>query len=270
MNQDTLKNEISLDLQNVSKHLVALIQGIAKGYLDLADIDLQKLSEKINAVDTILDGDPDSEGFQNFIVLQQKVVALEGSNAEHTQSIQLLQNAVDNVITSRINEIEAEGRSARKQLDDRISQIVKQHNDHVAAQSLKNSDYDSKLTNNESRLTALEAARALHLQKIDDLENTANKHGSDIQQLKQKATDLATALDKERNRAENEESLIRGELVVERDRVDDLSTQSKTFISREEFNAAQGFAWDVFCKQLWIDANLPMPDHLSLPNTIQV
>lgn len=266
MNTESLKTEITQDLDIVAEHLVALIHGIAKGYLNLADIDLQKLAEKVSAVNNILDGDPNSEGFQNFIILQQKVDALEGTSSENTQAIQSLQNTINNVIHAKLDEIAEEGRTARAQLDSRISQLSNQHSSHVASQTLKNADYDDKLTDHENRVKTLEAARALHLQKIDDLEVKVNQNSSDLDQLKQKTNATAAAIDQERKRAEGEEALLRGELVTERGRIDQLANSSQELITRQELADTSKHAWTAFCKKLWEAAKMDMKQGLPLPD----
>lgn len=266
MNTDILKTEITQDLNVVAEHVVALIHGIAKGYLDLADVDLQKLAETVNAINNIIDGDPDSEGFQNFLILQQKVNALEGTSEEHTQSIKSLQDTINNVVNAKIEAIAEEGKVAREQLDSRISQLATQHSNHVASQALKNSQYDNQLTDHEIRVKALEAARVLHLQKIDDLESRVTKNTSDIDQLKQKTDAAAAAINQERQRAEGEEALLREELVTERGRIDQLTTDSQNLITRQELADVSKHAWTAFCKKLWVTANMQMKAGLILPD----
>lgn len=247
-------------------HLNSLIKAIVQKSIDLQNVDLDAVRKKVAALDALLDGDPNSEGFQQFLALKENISLLQSNDATHQSAIAALQNDVNNTLTQRLDQLAAEGSIARKELDDRITQLTTQHNNFVAQQIAKNLEYDNTVLDHTNKIVALETAKALHQDKLNALETSDAANANEITQLKQSIKAQIDALDKERLRAEGQEALLRNELETQRADVTQLKTDIGNLPTRSELhdNLVAGATKGV--KTLWERSGIPMESGLPMPD----
>jgi len=250
-------------------HTITVVKAIVDNRLSLHDIDFDTLAANVNAINTLLDGDPDSAGYQAFAALTTKLNTVEATAGNNASAISALQSALTSqiaTVNSRIDDVESASRTAREALDARISTLSDQYTSHVATQLAKDNAQNTSLDDHKLRIEALEAAKALHVSRLDFLEtdNTANK--SAIAQLVTTVAAQSEALQLEQQRAELAEAALRAELVTERARVDALESSNAAQPNRTEIVQANEASSMAFVDALWASAGIAMPSGLALPN----
>lgn len=78
-----LRDQLIAQQQAEAANIVSLIESIVDGRLAVTDVNMSDLAAKISAVNELLDGDPNTEGFQTFQAAVARVLALETASAEH-------------------------------------------------------------------------------------------------------------------------------------------------------------------------------------------
>lgn len=80
--------------QSVAANIVALVESVVDGRVGLADLDIDALQTKVESLNTLLDGDPNTEGYQAFVSLVNRLSTVEGVNETQATAITNLQTAV--------------------------------------------------------------------------------------------------------------------------------------------------------------------------------
>lgn len=78
-----LRDQLIAQQQAEAANLVALMESVVDGRLNVVNVDMTSLAAKIAAVNELLDGDPNTDGFQAFQALVARVLALETTSSEH-------------------------------------------------------------------------------------------------------------------------------------------------------------------------------------------
>ncbi len=94
----TTSAELETHLQSIGEaeaaHTVALINALIQGSMDLHDVDFVALQAKVTNLNTLLDGDPNTEGYQAFEALIARVTANEGAVATLQTDVSAAQAAI--------------------------------------------------------------------------------------------------------------------------------------------------------------------------------
>lgn len=231
MNEVELQNALIANQQAQAANTVALIEAIVDGRIGLVDVDLGELEIQVRAVKDLLDGDEASEGFQTFQNLVSRLGAVETTNTAQAEAITNLQNSLASQVTTinnRVDQVESDGNAARDALDGRVTTLEQGATAAAAARLAKDNEHDQKIGANETAI---------------------NNTGAALQ-------DEATA----RVAGDTANSEAIG---VERGRVDALTTQAGTFVTRSELDATMEASGQAFINTLWAGRTRPS----GLPNT---
>lgn len=90
-----LRDNLISQQQAEAANLIALMESVVDGRLAVVNVDMTDLATKIAAVNELLDGDANTEGFQAFQALVARVLALETSSSEHALLISGLRTDLD-------------------------------------------------------------------------------------------------------------------------------------------------------------------------------
>lgn len=225
-----LQAQLLQQQQAEASNIVALINAIVDGRIGLVDVDMGALESKILALNELLDGDNNTEGFQAFQDLVARLVLVETKNSEQDTAIAALQASLaaqNTALTTRINTVESAAQAARTVLDGRISTLETQ--------------------------TAAAAAERL---------SKDNAHDAAIAGLQTTATNLEAAITAESGRAVAAEQNLNTAIGVERDRINALNTANAEFLTRDELDGSMGVAAQGFISTLWAGRTRPA----GLPN----
>lgn len=225
-----LKDQLLQQQQAEAANIVALIEAIVDGRLNVTEADLGDLEAKITALNDLLDGDNNTEGFQAFQALVARLLAVETKNTEQDAAIAALQTSLaaqNTTLTTRINTVESEAQAARDLLDGRVSTL-------------------------ETQTAASAVARM----------SKDNEHDAAIAGLQTTATNLEAAITAESGRAVAAEQANADFIAVERARIDTANAVSQEFITRDELKAATEPAAQGFIARLWAGRTRPA----GLPN----
>lgn len=255
--------------QATAAHTIRVMKALIDNRLSIHEVDFDALTAKVNAVNTLLDGDENTEGFQVFAALSTKLNTVEATANNNAASITNLQNALNSQIatlTGRVDQVEADGLTARTALDARITTLNDQYTTHVAAQLLKDNGQDTRLDDHQARIEALESAKILHDTRLADLEtdNVVNK--SAIAQLQTTTAAQTAALIAAQAASETESAAIRAELVTERSRIDALANASGHYATRQNVADASEAGASAYVAKLWADAGISMSTGLAMPD----
>lgn len=274
IDQTTLEADFLAQEQAMARHTITVVKALISNALGLHEVDYQALANKVSSINSLLDGDEASEGYQAFAALITKLSTVEATSVANAAAIANLQAALTNQIatlTSRVDTVESEARTGRDALDARITTLNNQYTTHVASVLVKNAEQDTRLDDHQARIEALEASKVLVEARLATLEtdNTANKSA-----IAQNATNLAAqsaALQSELLRAQTAEGALQSELATERARIDGLVTTSGDFATRQNVADAGEVGAMAFCNKLWSEAGIAMPAGLAMPDgTISV
>lgn len=217
--------------QAEAANIVALIESVVDGRIAIVDVDLEALAAKVAAVNSLLDGDPTNEGFQAFIALVARVVALETASTEHGAAIALLQSALAAqgvALNTRIDDLDFNTSASLTLLGDRLTTAEAQ----VSAETLRSMSKDAE-------------------------------HDAGIASLNSTAISLQDALTIEAGRALAAEVSLNDAVGVERARIDALAILNGNFVTRNELSADGQFSGQAFINRLLAGKTRPG----GLPNT---
>jgi len=252
-----------------ARHSIAVTKALIANALQVHEVDFDALAQKVNAIDTLLDGDEKKEGYQAFAALSEKLNTVEATANNNKQSIANLQTAINNQIatlTQRVDGVELEARTGREALDARITALRTEYEGNIEKQLIINSQTESLLNDHKLRIEALEASKALNESRIASLENDNTLNKSEISQLKTALAAQTEALKQELARSQQVEAEIRSALSTERQRVDQLVTDAQHYLTRDDADSANLVGATAYCNELWADAGLPMKSGLSMPD----
>lgn len=267
LTQNELQNQFLQARQSEAAHLIALMESVVDGRLQITNTNISDIEAKINAVNTLLDGDPSSEGFQKFIALTTKIGQLETQSAEQQTAINSLLSTINNHITdvtARINQVEKDGQDARNALSTQLTQLEATVTAAAQARLTKDNEHDGKLADHETRIAANETKNAQQDQRLTDLESGQTTQNSDINALKSTAQNLENALNDEATARLAGDKTNADKLVIEQGRIDTLSTQAQTFATRQNVADAGLAGSNAFVAALW--AGRTMPSGLLMPD----
>lgn len=268
-NQAELEAELLAHEQATARHTIRVVKALIDNRLSIHEVDFDALAAKVQSINTLLDGDESTEGYQAFAALTTKLNTVEATANNNTAAIANLQTALNNQIatlTTRVDTVESEARTAREALDTRITTLRSEYEAHVAAQLTANNQRDTRLDDHQARIDALESAKTLIEGRLATLEtdNSANK--SAITQIQTTLSAQADALQQELNRAQAAEAELRSELVTERARIDGLVTASGSFVTYQNAADANLSGATAFVQTLWADAGVAMPSGMTMPD----
>lgn len=194
------------------EHLKAYINLFVSEQVDLVDVDLDKLQQKIVALDKLLDGDPSKEGYQVFETLRQTVAGLVTENADQQAKLDALtttMNGMRDDLTARINQVETEAQQARDLTNKKVAELEEQHNAHVQVTLEKDNAQDKKLAEQAGKIEGLETEQG----------------------------NIKQALAAEANRAQQAEKANADATTANTQRIDTINTQLPKLASHENVDA---------------------------------
>lgn len=207
------------------QHLKSYIQLFVSEQAGLQDVDIEALSAKVTSILGVVDGDPDSEGYQAFQSILDDVVLLKtdnSSNQTRLTAVETALTAIDAAWQAEIARVETESKSRDTALGLRIDTVEGQISQYAASRLEKDTEHDGKIA-------TLEAFKANITQLLNE--------------------EVARAVAKE---AELQESIN-----ANADEIDAIKTQNATFATRS--NVDSGFA--AFCtgatNELWAGRTRP-------------
>jgi hypothetical protein len=225
MTPEELQAALVQNQQAEAANIVAFVESVVDGRMNLHDVDFNDLEAKVTALNTLLDGDPNSAGFQTFQALVNRLTALETSSIEQATALASLQNLVNTqntAINARIDQVESDAQAASTALDSRITTLETNATASAAARLSKDNEHDSKIASLETTATNLESA----------LEGEATAR---------------VAADQANTAAIN----------AEKSRIDGLTTQIGNFATREEIGNDMTAAGQSFIDRLWAGRTRP-------------
>ncbi len=252
-----------------ARSMVKVVKAIVDNRLAMHEVDFDALTSKVSLINDLLDGDEQSEGFQAFAALSQKLANVELKGNQNSTAISALQAALNSEIESlstRVDAVETEARSGREALDARITQLRSEYEAHVADKLAADNGRDTRLDDHKARIEALEASKSLvdgRLKTLED-DNTANK--SAIGQIQSTLQAQANALQAELERAQAVEAELRSELETERARVDGLVTAQGSFATRQNVADASQAGAVAAISAMWDEAGIDMPAGVLMPD----
>lgn len=274
--------------QAEAANIVALIESVVDGRLDVVNIDLTALAAKVEAVNTLLDGDPTNEGFQAFLALVARVVALETTSIEHGASLVALQSALTAqgaALNTRIDQVEANTAASLSVVDGRLtaaeSAIASEVTRATAADAAHSADIaslnstaaalETSITNETNRATAAEAVldgkvTAVEGALASEVSRATAKdaeHDAAIASLNSTATTLQSTIATETSRALAAEAALSAGVDLVNGRVDAVVNEMGNFVTRDELSLDGQLSGQAFINRLWAGKTRPA----GLPNT---
>jgi uncharacterized phage infection (PIP) family protein YhgE len=226
-----LQNDLIAVNQAEAANTIALIEAVVNERADLHNIDFEKVKSTVAAVETLLDGNKDSEGFQNFLALLARLTAVETTVAETSASLANLLTLVNTEVAG-------------------LKQIT---TDLAAAFQTGLDALKVRVTTLEDNATTAAAARLLK----------DNEHDGKIATLEQTAVNTVTALGSEVTSRVAAVKVNTDALQVEKERIDATEAKAETFITRQERSDNAKAGGQAKINTLWGDRIRPA----GLPNT---
>lgn len=134
-------------------HMKSYIKLFIAEQNDLQNTDTQALAAKISEITSIIDGDPDSEGYQAFQGLLDDVSSLKAdntSNKTRLTAVETALNAVDQAWQAEILRVENESKSRDAALGGRIDTVEASIAQYAAARLDKDTEHDGKIATLEA------------------------------------------------------------------------------------------------------------------------
>lgn len=269
LTQAELEAQLIAQQQAEARSMITIVKALIANQLQVHEVDFDALAQKVSNINTLLDGDEASEGYQAFAALTTKLNQVELKGHANEAAITAFQTAVNAQIaalTTRVEDVESEARTGREALDARITQLRTEYEQHVADKLASDNAQNTKLDDHLARIEALEASKLLVEGRLATLEgdNTANK--SAIAGIQTTLQAQAEALQQELTRAQTVEAEIRAELATERARTDAVVTKQEEFATREDVANAGKAAAMAAVSAAWDESGIPMPAGLAMPD----
>lgn len=197
--QTQAENNESLLGQSLIQHLKAYIQTFVSEQASLQDVDIEALSAKVTQIINVVDGDPESEGYQAFQGLLTDVANLKTDNTSNKSRLTAVETALNEMDTAwkaEIARVESESKTRDTALGVRIDGIEAQIAQYAATRLEKDTDHDGRLATleafktNISTLLQQEIDRALA--KEAELQSAINDNTTEIDAIKAREADYAT------------------------------------------------------------------------------
>lgn len=258
------KTQLTTEMQRLgalqANHIVAYIDGIVNGVMDITTAELEALKTAKNALMDLLDGDNATEGFQNFLALTSKVNAIElkgNDNAANIAALQALLTTTSEELTAQIEGVDTAAANARAEITARIDAHIAAYEVFKADRIAKQSATDAAIAEQQAKIEALEAKRLLNEARISTLEtdNTANKAA--IAGLRADLTATVDALNAQIAAEQEHKAELESSIASLAARVTDEEAKSATFVTRQEMaDSKKAFATS-FVGSLWAGKTQP-------------
>ena len=252
-----------------ARHTIRIVKALIDNRLSIHEVDFDSLAAKVTSLNSLLDGDESSEGYQAFAALVARMDTMEIVGADNAQKVANLQAALTSQIasmTSRVDGVVADSEAARAQLAATMQTLRDEYEAHVAAKAQSDSDQNSTLDDHNARIEALESVKVLHADRLALLEtdNVANK--SQIAQLLTKTEANRVATETETARATAAEAVLRGDIATLNGKTAVLEGKAETFVTYQEASDAEAASTNANVVAMWNEAGLPIPAGLQMPN----
>lgn len=180
-------------------HLKSYISLFVANSSGLQDIDIAALSAQVAEVTKVLDGDPESEGYQAFQSLLTDIATLKGDNTTNQSRLTAAEsalNTMDTLMQQEFARVESESKSRDALIGQRIDGIQQTMAKAGAERLLKDNEHDGKISALEAFRTNMEAALTAEvnraLEKEAELKSSIDANTGEIDVLKQQANTFAT------------------------------------------------------------------------------
>lgn len=197
--QTQLETNESLLGAGLMQHLKSYIQLFVSETAALQDVDISDLSTKVSAIINVIDGDPESEGYQIFQGIVSDVADLKatsGSNTTRITAVETALNAMDTAWRAEIARAESESKTRDTALGVRIDGVEATIAAYAAARTAKDVEHDSAIAGLQAAQQtiiddlAAEVTRAVA--KEQELQAAITANTAEIDAIKQREVDYAT------------------------------------------------------------------------------
>lgn len=199
ISQTQLETNESLLGAGLIQHLKSYINLFVSETAALQDIDISALSAKVTEIVNVVDGDPNSEGYQAFQGLLTDVATLKTdntSNKARLTAVETALNVMDAAWKAEIARVEAESKNRDTALGLRIDGVQATIVEYAAARTAKDVEHDGAIAALQASLQtiiadlAAEVTRAVA--KEAELQAAINANTADIDAIKAREADYAT------------------------------------------------------------------------------
>lgn len=232
-----LQAQLLQQQQAEAANIVALIEAMIDGRMAIHDVDFSALEAKVTMVNNLLDGDENTEGFQVFADLVNRVTQLETTTAAQATALAGLQSLVSTEIARLDAKIDTNKTDADADIaaaNSRIDTVEAAAATEKTARLAKDTEHSGRLTANEAAISTAETAITAAETAIAD-EEAARIAGDAAN-----ATAIAT----------------------EKARIDQINVEREQYITRPELDSSMGVSAQGFIDTLWVGRTRPA----GLPN----
>lgn len=199
ISQNQMETNEGLLGAGLMQHLKSYIQLFVSEQAGLQDVDIDALSAKVTSILSVVDGDPDSEGYQAFQSIIDDVALLKtdnSSNKTRLTAVETALTAIDAAWQAEIARVETESKSRDTALGLRIDTVEGQIAQYAASRLEKDTEHDGKIATleafkaNITQLLNEEVARAVA--KEAELQASINANTDEIDAIKVQNAAFAT------------------------------------------------------------------------------
>ena len=197
--QAQVENNEGLLGAGLIQHLKSYINLFVSEQVALTNVDLGALSAKIAEIVNIVDGDPDSEGYQAFQGLLTDVSGLKTdntSNKSRLTAVEAALSAMDTAWRAEIARVELEAQGRDTALDLRIDGVQADIANYAAARLAKDTEHDGAIAAltaaKDTLIATLTAEVNRAVAKEGELQASINANTVDINAIKVREADYAT------------------------------------------------------------------------------
>lgn len=199
ISQTQLESNENMLGAGLMQHLKSYIQLFVSETAALQNVDIEALSTKVGQIIDTVDGDPDSEGYQQFQGLLNDVTALKADNTTNKQRLLAVETALNTLEAAwkaEVARVESESKARDAALGVRIDGVETTIADYASARINKDVEHDGKIAALEAGQATIiesiqaEVQRALAKEAVLNDSIAANK--ADIDAIKVREADYAT------------------------------------------------------------------------------
>lgn len=181
------------------QHLKEYIKVFVSKEAALQNVDISALTAKVTQIIDVVDGDPNSEGYQAFQGLLSDVAALKGDNTSNKSRLTAVEaqlGVIDAAWRAEIQRVETESKARDTALGLRIDGVEGQIAQYAATRLEKDTEHEGRLATLESFKTSIsgllqdEVNRALA--KEAELQAAINANSDEIDGIKGREVNYAT------------------------------------------------------------------------------
>ena len=197
--QNQLETNEALLGAGLMQHLKEYIKLYVNNAASLQDIDITALSNQVSQIISVVDGDPESEGYQAFQGLLSDVAALKTdntSNKSRLNAVEAALNVMDAAWKAEILRVESESKARDTALSNRIDNVEQTITDYAATRLAKDVEHDGKIAALEAGqatiVASIQAEVARALAKETELKASITANTAEIDAIKAREADYAT------------------------------------------------------------------------------